>query len=162
MDNFHERHDGLINCRRRVEVADNSLKHFGRRGRLQNFQPDEVVARIQRLVKARHVNSANTHQAAQEASTPADFARRLPRSERLDDLAENFFSLADDKEVEKFRDGLDIVNARSAADNEGLVVATLRRVQMNLRQVQHVEDVCINHFVLQGKSQHVEFADGAF
>ena len=59
------------------------------------------------------------------------------------------FSLSDVEEIKKFRDRFRIVAAGSAANHDRIFFGTVFCKQRNPGQIQHLQDVCITHFVLQ-------------
>ena len=73
-----------------------------------------------------------------------------------DDLGEHLLTLADVEKIKEIRNGLGVIGARATADYKGAILATVSGKEGNSRQIQHVENGGIAHFVLEGKAQEIK------
>ena len=78
----------------------------------------------------------------------------------LDQFAVPCLALTYIENVEEIRNGLRIVGAGTAADNDRILVAAILRKERNLRQIENLKDVCVAHFILDGNAKEIKFLDG--
>ena len=80
----------------------------------------------------------------------------------LYDLGQHLLALAYVHYVEKVGERLGVDGARSARDENGIAFVTVFGVERYARQVEHIEDIRVQHFVLHRKPHHVELRKGRF
>ena len=79
---------------------------------------------------------------------------------KLGYFKKNFLSLADVEQIKEVSHRLGIVGARSAADHQRIVLASLGGAERNFCQIQHVQHVGVAHLVLQGKAEEIKAIQG--
>lgn len=110
------------------------------------------------LVEGGDVDAADLRELAEHLVTGGTSVAQLAMTlTELDDL---LLALADHHAVEKRREGLGVVNGRSAADDDGVVLAAVSRMQRNAGEVEALEVVGAGHLVRDVESHHVEGCDG--
>ena len=156
----HVGHNGMRDTRHLVHILHNALVDDGTRLlRARHKRPETPIGRVPRRIERRHIDAVDCEQAAQEPLTPIRPALCLPRLIDIDNLEKHLLALAHDEEIKEIRNRLDIVDARPAADDEGIRLRALCRVERDAREVEHVEHVRVNHLVLQREAEEGEAAD---
>ena len=151
------RHDGLFQKGRGIEILDDAPIDLRRSRLIEDAKPREHAPRIVLgRVKGRHINSRNPRSAAQETAPAVQATLLLPGNQGVAHLDDDFLAVAEHEEVEEVGDRLRIVYARAAADDEGLLVRALRRMERQPCEVKHVERVRDEKFVLQREAKDVE------
>ena len=157
MHDAEVRHDGFLQKRRCVEILGDSPIDLRRSRLVEDAKSREHACRIVLgRIKGRHVDARNPRSAAQEAASAVRPPRLLPCDQSVAHLDDDFLAVAEHEEVEEVGDRLRIVYARAAADDEGLLVRALRRMERQPCEVKHVERVRDEKFVLQREAKDVE------
>ncbi len=146
-----DRRDGVHVFYDALEYDRLGLRH----GRMEGDEISGSTVAVLRFVERGHVDAAHGQQATQEAAATAGTAFPLPGDEGICHLAHDLFALADDEEIEEVSDRLDIVDAGAATDDERHVFAALACPERDTGEIEHVEDVRIDHLVLQRESEQI-------
>ena len=156
----HVRHDGMLDRDSIVHITDDALVDDGL-GRLNKRAQGPVVALfvVLRLVERRHVDARDIEQALQKALAAAQTPLSLPGHEGVRHFDDCLFALADDEEVEEVGNRLDVVDARAAADDKRHRFAAVLREERDVRKVEHVEHIRVDHLVLEREADEVEVRD---
>jgi hypothetical protein len=75
------------------------------------------------------------------------------------DLNGDIFALTKREEVDVIRQRFGIVGADTAGKYNVLQIMTVLAVQRDSRQIHHIQNVGISHFVADGKGDHIEILD---
>ena len=130
MHDAEVRHDGLFQKGRGIEILDDAPIDLRRSCLIEDAKPCEHALRIVLgRIKGRHINSRNPRSAAQETAPSVRASLLLPCNQCIAHLDDDFLAVAEHEKVEEVGDRLRIVYARAAADDEGLLVRALRRME---------------------------------
>lgn len=69
-------------------------------------------------------------------------------------------SLADIKQVKEIRQRFGIVRAGTAADHDRIVFLAVVRMQRDVRQIKHLQDIGITHLILDRNTKKIKIMDG--
>ena len=142
MHDAEVRHDGFLQKRRRVEILGDAPIDLRRSRLVEDAKPREHACRIVLgRIKGRHVDARNPRSAAQEAASAVRPPRLLPCDQSVTHFCNDLLAVAEHEEVEEVGDRLRIVYARAAADDEGLLVRALRRMEPQPCEVKHIERI---------------------
>ena len=108
-------------------------------------------------VKLRDVDPRHRGRGLQEF-LPA-FSRRLIFFIEVDQTVIDHLSLSDVKHVEEGGNGLGIIGAGTAADDQRVRLRPVLRPERDPGKLQDLEDVGVAHFILDGDSQEIAFPD---
>ena len=157
MHDAEVRHDGLFQKGRGIEILDDAPIDLRRSCLIEDAKPCEHALRIVLgRIKGRHVDARNPRSAAQEATPAVRATLLLPGDQGVAHLDDDLLAVAEHEEIEEVGDRLRVVYARAAADDEGLLVRALRRMERQPCEVEHVERVRDKEFVLQREAEDVE------
>ena len=144
-----KRNHRFLRIRRIVEIHHDFLCNLCRNTLLgRDKRCDCPVLFIGYFIQGRHVHAGHFPRRAQKKFlTAAAFFFYFFID--VQQLPVRSFSLSDVEEIKKFRDRFRIVAAGSAANHDRIFFGTVFCKQRNPGQIQHLQDVCITHFVLQ-------------
>ncbi len=155
VNDFCQRYKLLLRIERLVQIFHGGLP-YNRAGALvvRREAFDCAVLVIFRVVKTGHINAVQRQQPAQKLGAPATGA--FVSFIYVDDFVKALLGFADVKEIYKISQRLGIIRARPTRANYRGVVAALPRKNRYPRQIQHINQIRITHFVLQRERHKVE------
>ena len=112
------------------------------------------------MVEGRHINAIQPCGTLQKALSSPGTSLLLPLAKQACHLADDFLSFTQDKEVKEISYRLRVVHARTAAYDKRLLLAPVTAPDGDTCQIQHIQDIGINHLILQGKAQKVKILYG--
>ena len=158
VNNIVERNDGSIREVNRVHIFDNTFFNHSRSSFVYYFYfCNETIFVVNGFVEARYIDTFNLNNFIQETLTTTKLASFLPSFVSFHNFNHNFFAFTDDGKVKEVSQRFRIVNARTTYDNEGVVIFTVCSQDGNIAQVQHIQNISVGKFVLQGKTYNITF-----
>ena len=147
-DCIHIAHDTLIDHRACIGM--------------QGAQCAEVPRRvIDWLIECGHIDAVDGKQPCEESRTSAHAARCVPRNKGICNLKDDLLSLPNHKEVKEVRNRFDIVDTRPTADHKRHIVSALLRIERDPGEVEHIQDIRVDHLVLQGEPEKIKCCNRA-
>jgi hypothetical protein len=141
------------------EVGDGPLlHHLGRLGP-HGLHGDEVGAVVAGLVGGGHVHPGQAAERAQDLP-PVAAAGALPVAHHLGDLRDRLLAVAEDDDVEEVGDGLRVVGAVAARDDQRVLGPAIGGSHGHAGEVHAVQQVGVGELRRQVERQQVEGAGG--
>ena len=104
---------------------------------------------IDRLIERGHIDPVNRQQTCKEAAPSTHTPRSFPCDKGIADLRHDLLALSNHEEIEEICNRLDVVDAGSSPDDERHIVPALPCMERDPRQIKHIEDIRIDHLVLE-------------
>ena len=145
-----------------IHIAHNAFVDDGACLWMQGVQFTKVPrCVIDGLVERGHIDAVNREQTSEESCAPAFSSCRIPCKECITYFEKNLLPLTNHEEVKELRNGFDVVDTWPAAHDERHICAARLRIERDPREVEHIEDIRVDHLVLQGESEEVKVCNGA-
>ena len=157
VNRFNVGHDHLFWEIDLVKILDDLLGNFfGDVVKYRCVGFDRAVVVVGDVIQRRNVHAGyGTSGFAQESRTRVA-AGLLHLDIETDDRGEHILALTNVEQIEKVRDRLGVVGTRTAADDQGRVLAAILGTERNLGKLQHFEHVGVAHFVLERKGNEIK------
>jgi len=152
MDGLHVRENRGTGIGGAVQVWNQALPDPGRTRPDPMDLPDPTVRMVTDFKVRRDVDTLDTSEMLEKILP-------LPETiflEKVGDFFNDFLTVPDDKEIEKIGKRFRIEGTRAAPDDEGIGETPFRRKEGNSREIQHVQDIGITHFILEGEPDDIE------
>ena len=163
VNNIIERNDGRIRKINSVHIFNNTFFYSSRSSFVDNFYfCNRTIFIVNAFIEARHIDALNFNYFIQETLTTANFTSFLPSFVSFHNFNHDFFTFTDDSKVKEISQRFRIINARTTYDNEGVVIFTVCGQNGHIAQVQHIQNIGVGKFVLQGKAYNVTFRQSFF
>ena len=161
MDNINIWQYRLFHKRHCIHVLNQPLVNHRPCLRLHRLDGSkQALLIVLHMVEGRHIDAIQPCYTLQKALSSPGTSLLLPLAEKAGHLADDFLSFTQDKEVKEISNGLRVVHARTAAYDKRLILAPVTAPYGNPCQIQHVQNIGINHLILQGKAQKIKILHG--
>ena len=141
-----------------IQIFYNAFFYSSRSSFVNNFYfCNSTIFVVNSFIEARNIDALNFNYFIQEAYATAYFASFLPSFVSFHNFNHNFFAFTDDGKVNEVSQRFRIVNARTTYDNEGVIIFTVCCQNGHIAQFQHIQNIGVGKFVLQGKAYNVTF-----
>lgn len=144
-----------------VEVADEGFDDgHGQVGLFGGDGVDFAVVAVADVVEAWHVDEVEAFGEFGELVVAASGVLS-DLAEEVDEGGQGGFGFAEDGEVDQVCEGFGVVGLRAADEDERVVVGAFGCGQRDAGEVEHFDDVGVEHFVLDAEGDQVEVAERA-
>src|SRR5262249_5181190 len=120
---------------------------------------DSAVSVIIRLVEHRRIRPGGAADDLGDDVLARPVATLLERHPLLHNPREAFFAVADNEDVDEWRQNFRILGAGSAGDHQRILKRTVFAMEGYPAQLEHSENVRVTNLILQTKPQQVEVAE---
>ena len=146
-----------------IQIFYNAFFYSSRSSFVNNFYfCNSTIFVVNSFIEARNIDTLNFNYFIQEAYATAYFASFLPSFVSFHNFNHNFFAFADDSKVNEVSQRFRIVNARTTYDNEGVIIFTVCCQNGHIAQFQHIQNIGVGKFVLQGEAYNITFRQSFF
>ena len=156
MDDFSVGHGDGFGIDGVGQILHHPLFHLGGGGGVVGRKGFErAVLVVGHVIKGRNVNPFQLRQVPQNVD--ARKASFPPVPDHVDQFVHHVLAVADHKGVDEGCQGLGVKGAGAARHHDGVLFGPVLPTDGHPAQVQHLQDVGIAHFVLQGEADNVKF-----
>ena len=157
MNRLNVRHHHAVGEIDLVQIADNLLGHL-LRNVIENRRVgmDRSVRIVADLVKRRHIHPGDRPRRFMQKFRTGIGPRILHPDVKLHNGREHILALTDVEQVEKVRHRLGVEGARTAADDDGVILRAVTGSERNARKVEHIQHIRVAHFVLERKGNEIK------
>jgi hypothetical protein len=160
VDGLHEGDDGGGREGGRIEVDQETPPHPGIVAVQRLDGADQAVGGVFHGKKRGDIHPVDAGQPLQKGGT--GLAGRLGRAHRLADFKDRLFAVADQGRVDEIGQGFGVEGARPAHQDQGIALPALPLQQWDSAHAQHLQDVAVAQFILEGEADQVELPQRDF
>ena len=156
MDGTDHRNDKMRRERLRIHIADDRLGHDCRSTVPGLYALNPPVRQIGNIIQRGDVNAFDLRAAPQDLLLRKPFLS--PLNHCVAHRGELDLAFSEHHKIEEISQRLAVAYTRAARDNNGHIFPSLRRIERDMRQIKHRQNIGIGELILKRESDHVESA----